>query len=230
MGKSWWGAVPFGLAVIFGGGCETIVTPEDPSRQSRVFGSGVVVMESRALESFTAVEARGGGYEVVLELAPTHAVEITADDNLVPLLRTDVREGRLVISVDPQLRLVPTEPIVVRVSVAEVSELLASGGVLLNAEVGVVPRLAIAASGASLVDVNGSAERQVLTISGASVYRGLDLETSESVVIASGVSLVELWAHDHLEVDGSGVSTIRYRGQPTVIARVSGSSTVSPIR
>jgi hypothetical protein len=102
--------------------------------------------------------------------------------------------------------------------------------VLLNAEVGVVPRLAIAASGASLVDVNGSAERQVLTISGASVYRGLDLETSESVVIASGVSLVELWAHDHLEVDGSGVSTIRYRGQPTVIARVSGSSTVSPIR
>jgi hypothetical protein len=235
MGKSWWGAVALGLAVILVGGCETIVThedptSEDPNRPTRVFGSGVVVIESRALESFTTAEARGGSYEVVLELAPTHAVEITADDNLAPLLRTNVREGRLVIAVDPQLRLVPTEPIVLRVSVTEVSELIANGGVLLNADVGAVPQLAIGASGASVVDVTGSAERQVLSISGASVFRGLDLESSESVVIASGVSLAELWAHDHLEVDGSGLSTIRYRGQPVVIARLSGGSTVSPIR
>ena len=79
------------------------------------------------------------------------------------------------------------------------------------------------------VRVTGSAEWLTLQISGVSRYYGLGVESTEAVVTASGVSFAELWVHDRLEVDGSGVSAIRYRGNPTVIARVTGYSSVLPV-
>ena len=85
-----------------------------------------------------------------------------------------------------------------------------------------VPKLTIHVSGVSQVHVTGSAEWQDLHISGVSGYHGLGVESTEAVVTASGVSVAELWVHDRLEVDGSGVSTIRYRGRPSVMARAPG--------
>ena len=89
--------------------------------------------------------------------------------------------------------------------------------------------MSVHVSGVSQVHVTGSAEWQVLQISGVSTYHGLGVESNEAVVTAPGVSVAELWVHDRLEVDGSGVSTIRYRGGPSVIARLTGASTVVPV-
>ena len=208
------------------GACDSAVGIDDP--RTDVFGSGTVVTEARTVTSFTGVRA-SGGHTVVVEQAGVEGVEVTTDDNLVAFVWTDVIDGTLVVSVDPQVRPRSTEPLVVRIHARELSTLIADGAVSLDADIGSVPELTVHVSGVSQVRVNGSAEWQSLQISGVSEYHGLGVESNEARVTASGVSVAELWVHDRLEVDGSGVSTIRYRGHPSVIARVTGASAVVPI-
>ena len=92
-----------------------------------------------------------------------------------------------------------------------------------------MPSLDVSVSGVSHVRVSGSTDTLTLEISGVSSYDGLELETLESVVVASGVSVVRLWVTDRLTVFASGVSSIRFRGTPHVFTQVSGGATVRPV-
>ena len=209
------------------GACDSMVGVNDPERDD-VFGSGIVVTEVRAVAGFTGVRV-SGGHTVVVEQAEVEGAEVTTDDNLVAFVRTDIIGGTLVVSIDPQVRLRPTEPLIVRIHARELSTLIASGAVSLDADIGSVPELNVQVSGVSLVWVTGSAEWLHLQISGVTAYHGFGVESDSALVTASGVNLAELWVHDRLEVDGSGVSTVRYRGDPSVIARLGGASTVVPV-
>ena len=206
--------------------CESPLFDDD--LREEVEGSGVIASEVRTLGSFTGMSV-SGGFQVDVIQSDVEEVEITAEDNLIRFIRTDVIDGTLVVEPDAEVRLRPTESIVVRIQAHEISELSVSGAVILDADVGSVDELNVQVSGAALVRVVGSAEWQGLHLSGASTYHGLDLETDESVVTLSGASRAEVWVHDRLEVNGSGASVVRYRGHPTVIARVTGASTVMPV-
>jgi len=213
--------------VVAMGACDSGVGVDDSDRRD-VFGSGTVVTEVRAASSFTGVRASGEHTMVVVEQAAFEGVEITTDDNLLAFVETDVIHGILLVSLDPQVRLRPTEPLVVRVYAGELSTLSADGVVSLDADIGSVPELNVEVSGVSRASVRGSVEWLDLQISGVSTYDGFGLESNEARVTASGVSAADLWVHDRLEVDGSGVSTVRYRGSPSVVARLTGASTVAP--
>ncbi len=221
----WW--LVLACTVMAVGACDPPVGIDDPSRTD-VFGSGTVVTATRAVAHFTGVRVNGV-HTVVVEQAEVEGVQVTTDENLVAFVWTHILDGTLVVSVDPQVRLRPTEPVVVRIQAGELSTLIAEGVVHLDADIGSVPKLTVHVSGVSQVHVTGSAEWQGLHISGVSGYHGLGVESKEAVVTASGVSVAELWVHDRLEVDGSGLSTVRYRGNPSVIARVTGWSRVVPI-
>ena len=209
------------------GACDSAVGIDDHGRTD-VFGSGTVVTEARTVPSFTGVRA-SGGHTVVVEQAEVEGVEVTTDDNLLAFVETDVIDGTLVVSLDPQVRLRPTDPLVVRIYAGELSTLIATGAVSLDADIGSVPELNVRVSGASRTWVTGSAEWLDLHLSGASAYHGFGVESIEAVVTASGASVADLWVHDRLEVDGSGASTVRYRGGPSVIARLTGASRVVPV-
>ena len=207
------------------GACDSMVGVNE---RDDVFGSGIVVTEVRAVAGFTGVRA-SGGYTVVVEQAEVEGAEVTTDDNLVGFVRTDIIGGTLVVSIDPQVRLHPTEPLIVRIHARELSTLIASGPVSLEADIGSVLELNVQVSGVSRIWVTGSAEWLHLQISGVTAYHGFGVESDSALVTASGVNLAELWVHDRLEVDGSGVSTVHYRGHPTVITRLTGASTVVPV-
>jgi hypothetical protein len=121
----------------------------------------------------------------------------------------------------------PRHEIVVYVESYEVVELQASGATLMEVDLGWVEDLWVTVSGASLVEVWGAADRAYVTASGASRYDALELETLETRVDVSGASEARVWALDHLDVDASGASRVRFRGNPVVTARVSGASTVT---
>ena len=214
-------------ATIIVGACDSPAGVDDFHRED-VFGSGMIVTKARSVAGFTGVRA-SGGHTVVVEQAEIEGVEVTTDDNLLALVWTSVIDGTLVVSVDPQFRLRPTAPLVVRVYAGPLSTLTADGAVSLDADIGSVPELNVRVSGASRATVTGSAEWLDLDVSGASQYHGFGVESREARVRASGASLADLWVHDRLEVDGSGATTIRYRGSPIVTARLSGASTVVPV-
>jgi hypothetical protein len=52
-------------------------------------GSGTLVSETRAISGFSAVAMRGG-IDVILRQGDREAVQVRADDNILPLVQTDV--------------------------------------------------------------------------------------------------------------------------------------------
>ena len=69
-------------------GCGTI--PVDPTET--IVGSGNVVTESRAVSEFTAVSVHGVG-RITIEQTDEETLTITADDNVLPVLVSEIRDG-----------------------------------------------------------------------------------------------------------------------------------------
>src|SRR5436309_12384988 len=64
-----------------------------------IAGSGVRKTEKRDLKSFNAIDT-SGAYEMDVTCQKPASFEIEADDNILPLIKTEVRDGILFVSND----------------------------------------------------------------------------------------------------------------------------------
>ncbi len=188
-------------------------------------GSGRIASESRDLAGFSSIDV-GGVFQVEVVVQKDFAVELEADDNLLPLIMTEVRNGVLVIKAEKKLK--SKNPIKVRVSVPELNGLEVSGAAKVSVRNLRNERFAIDASGASKISVEGEASDLTLEVSGASKINGEDLATENANIEASGASHVSINVSGELRTDASGASSIAYSGSPSnVIKHTSGAATVS---
>ena len=72
-------------------------------------GSGDVQAEERAVSDFDEILLEGGG-SIVVDVSGTESLTIAADDNLLPLLTSDVVAGRLELRTRESIA--PSRPIV----------------------------------------------------------------------------------------------------------------------
>ena len=190
-----------------------------------IVGSGVSATETRAVAGFDALTVTAPlRVEVAAGGAPS--LEITADDNVLPLVRAEVRSGRLYLSLAPHTSLTLLREIVCRVSVGRLRELDASAAarVVLDGLDG--ERLQLRLSGAASAWVTGSVGELTLDASGASRVQGFDLRSRSVRATLAGASYAQLRAHESLVADVSGASTLEYRGDPVLVSNVSGASVI----
>ena len=199
-------------------------TDTDGDRRE-ITGSGHVVTESRTVSPFTRISVSGGG-RIILQAADTEFVEVRADDNVLPVLATWVRNGTLFIQPDPDIRLRETSEIVFTVGYLQLHRIGISGAMEGEAFAIDTDFLSVSVSGASSLRTGGAAFDHDARISGASTYHASELETSTTVVTASGASAAVVWVLSELDASASGASRIRYRGDPSVRSSVSGAGSV----
>ena len=82
-----------------------------------------------------------------------------------------------------------------------------------------VENLILNLSGAGLVDLQGFAARQDITISGAGGYNATNLETNTCSITLSGVGGAKVFVTDLLEATITGVGGIAYTGDPKKIKK-----------
>jgi hypothetical protein len=80
---------------------------------ARVRGSGKVAHDSRSGPAFHAVSA-GAGIHVDVAVGAQKPVEVTADDNVVPLVMTEVVDGELRVGFEENASLSTSHQIEVR--------------------------------------------------------------------------------------------------------------------
>jgi hypothetical protein len=83
------------LAAVIVSGC--IVVDLNGCGKETVKGSGEVVAEERRLSEFKTIKLKGVG-RVVLTQGPNHSITIQTDDNIMPLIETEIQNDQLVIS------------------------------------------------------------------------------------------------------------------------------------
>jgi hypothetical protein len=181
------------------------------SFNSGVKGSGNPSSETREVGEFSGVDV-GGVFQVEITAQQEFGFEIEADDNLLPLIRTEVRDGVLWIETDEKIS--PNQPLRVRVSAPDINKIAASGVSKVSLSAVKNDELHVDTSGASKVNITGETANLIVEVSGASKVDAGDLKAGNAKIDASGASHVDVFAVNDLRSDASGASKIVYTGSP----------------
>ncbi len=194
-------------------------------REWGVRGNGKLQTVERKVPEFNRVEVSGVFYVKII-LGNRNAVKIRAESNLLKYIETEVYHNTLEIS--SSRHLAPRKKLLIIVETKELKELESSGVnkivvVNLNSR-----SLDVDCSGASEIKLKGKVEKLFADVSGASSLNACKLKADYVDVSVSGASSAYVYARKYLSADASGVSTIKYRGNPKKIETdVSGVSSIA---
>ncbi len=191
-------------------------------------GSGVIVREPRPVGGFDALSVTGP-LEVVLEAGSAPSLEITADDNIVPLVTAEVRGNRLFLGFVSPASFSSSHKVSCRVTAGAVGDVEVTGAGSVELRGLDLDRLRVSLSGASAGSAAGSVERLVLDASGASRWTSGSLASRAVVAVVSGSSHAVVRAGDTLAATVSGASTLEYLGDPVLTPDVTGLSVLRRI-
>ena len=206
-----------------------------------VFGSGNSVTEEREIAGVEGVDLSFVG-DLRITQGDEEKLVITADDNVLPLITTEVRNGVLNIGSKSTVGFQPMTKLEYNLTVRELSSLRLSGAgnaTMDGLETGDLTLVVSGAGNLSLQDVNadhiqatlsglgnmeisGKTARQDVKLSGAGNYSAGDLETGVADVTLSGLGNAEVWATETLDATISGAGNIDYYGDPQGTKQVAG--------
>jgi len=190
-----------------------------------VRGSGNVAVEKREVSDFNAVDV-GGVFQVEAVAGKAFGVEVEADDNLLPHIRTSVRGGTLYIETDGRIK--TSNKLRVRVSAPDIDNIDVSGAANVTLSGVKNDSVKVSGSGASNITVSGETSQLNIDISGATKVLADQLKAANAVIEASGASYADVNVSGEINSDLSGASRVEYSGSPAnVVTKKSGASRVT---
>ena len=196
------------------------------SDNTRITGSGVMSIEARDVGSFDRLAVEGSG-EVFIEVGPATSLEIEAEDNVMAVLTTEIRNGRLVLSVEEGNSLRNVEIPIYRITTPDLAgvSIAGSGDVVVD---GVdTTEFTVDIAGSVYVQPTGSAGHISVSISGSGDYDGASLSAATAEVSIAGSGAVVVNATDALDVSIAGSGDVVYMGNPTLTQSIDGDGRVS---
>ena len=179
-------------------------------------GSGRVVQQNRPVPSFQRVETVGSE-SVDVRFGPRPALVIIADDNILPLITTEVRGGTLKIGTRGSFRTRNTIRVQLTTPSLQGLKTFGSGDVRIHGANN--ERLELAIHGSSDLRATGRVSQLDVNVFGSGTARleGLSAGAVDASVYGSGEAIVRASGDLEARVFGSG--TVRYVGQPANIRR-----------
>ncbi len=213
-----------------------------------VRGSGDLVSEVRTVSEFNSIRLDGAG-QLLITQVDSESLEITAEDNMINDLTSEVQNGTLVLGFqDSPLRktLFPTRIITYTLMVRDLDSITVNGAGDLQIDTLQTDSLALTLNGAGQfkintleaqslevllkgagnIEVGGEVTSQDIKIEGAANYQGDNLRTSSTVIEISGLGNGVVWATNTLNVSISGAGNLDYYGSPTVTQNIGGAGNV----
>jgi len=199
--------------------------------------SGVTKIVTKEVSAFDKVEV-DGAIDLIVNIGNKSEVIIKADSEIMPYIVTNVTDRELKIYNKDVIEFnnLKNNKILVTITTPSILELESSGACVIKINDLKTDKLKVSLSGAS--DLTGSFECSVLDIeysgasdselrgkvkncnielSGASDIKAFDLVANNVKIEGSGSCSVDITVQDSLDVELSGVSELRYKGEPKYI-------------
>ena len=215
-----------------------------------VNGSGKVITQSRSVANFTSVVLAGLG-DVTITQGGTETLTIEAEDNVMPLIKTELKSGTLTISFDQKdwrdvIR--PTKAIKFSLGMKNLRSLELSGAGNFDIPNLKTTSLTIKVSGAGNIkigrleatelttsltglgntELDGQVNRQQVEMSGAGQYLAGNLNSQTTKITVTGTGNATVWARDSLDVTIAGAGNVSYYGSPKVTKNITGVGILTP--
>jgi hypothetical protein len=187
-----------------------------------VQGQGPMTSETREVGSFSRIEATAG-IRVEVRMGPAQAVEVTAQETLLPVISTEVRGETL--SVQASEDFTTLEPVTVTVVVPALTGITLSGGSRATLDLD-AERIEIRIRGGAHVTAAGSVHSLALDADGGATASLEDLSVRSATVSMEGGATATLTASDDVTGTASGGSRLTVIGDADVSVEDSGGSVV----
>lgn len=217
----------------------------------KVVGTGPVVTETRTVSSFTGVSAAFGG-QVNIRIGSPLKVEVSAQQNVLNVLETEVNGGVLNIDYENGVYVKNSQQVKVDITMpyADYLKLSGSGNMdLLGNNISNNLTLQVSGSGnislqeiqvTGILDsrISGSGDMSIyagtvgheeLQISGSGSMSFVGVQATTADTHISGSGDIRLKVSQTLDAHISGSGSVFYSGTPQVITQISGSGKVRPI-
>jgi hypothetical protein len=190
---------------------------------NQVAGSGNRQTQKREVASFTSISTNGA-FHIEVVAQKSLALEIEADDNILPLVKMEVSNN--VLHIKPDKNYSVREPIIIRIAVPNLEGVSSNGAGKIDVAGLNNEKFEIDLNGATAIRVSGETKLVDIDTNGAGNIDTSKLRAARAVVASKGVSRVEVHAADQLDVNVSGPSSVVYSGDPVVNKTVNGPGSV----
>jgi len=212
-----------------------------------VRGSGNQATEDRKVGDFTRIKI-SGGFKVVLKQDSSLSVKVSADDNLLKYIKTEVSGYKL--HIYTRKNMCNTGEMTVYVGVRNLEEINASGAVEVETDGKLqtqdfriklsgatkvsmdlnAANVSTSGSGATELHLKGQASSHDIDLSGSGKVYAFDFVVGNCDIQTSGVGHSEINVLHSLSVHSSGASEVQYRGNPSSVTNdKSGASSIEKV-
>jgi hypothetical protein len=210
------------------------------------------VSEQREVSRFDRVDFRGIG-RLILSQGEKQSVTVTASEDVISHVRTEVREGVLIVSLrwwpGMLFRFLEMKTLQVQLVVEDLAGLKVSGAGIVESREGLqVKELDINLSGAGQIHLElqgrriathltgagrvvlwGEAAEQDIRMTGAGSIQAERLVSRNAKIHSSGAGECRIHATESLDVRLSGAGKVSYLGNPQIQSRVTGAGTLASV-
>ena len=214
-----------------------------------VQGNDNLKSEDRDVSATSRIES-AGSFDVTIVQGAPFAVKVEADENLLPYIVTEIRDGRLSIHPREHYNLRSSHRIRVTITTNKLTEAIIAGSGNINGEGkftgGDDLTLKIAGSGSIMLNVNtpeitskiagsgdieltGETKSANIEIAGDGNYKAENLMTETTEIHIAGSGDTRVFAENKLEIHIAGSGSVYYRGNATIEKHVAGSGDIKKI-
>jgi hypothetical protein len=213
-----------------------VLSTANPVNNNSITGNKIVITQDRTVTSFHALKV-SGGIDVELLQGKQLKLQVEADENLVALIHTEVKDGVLNIYHDKNIQNAKTMK--VYVTFQDLDAITASGGCDIESkhQLGFnklktdmsggcdmkldckAKNLVCILSGGCDAELSGEAESGTFDVSGGCDLKASELRLKNCTIDASGGSDVEVNVKGELTIEASGASDVTYYGKPAKVSQ-----------
>ena len=212
-------------------------------------GNGTIETKTFPQNNFNALSI-SGGWTADIRHSETFSIQIETDENIFPDLDISVAGTTLNIgfksgySISPtQCKVSITMPALIKLQTAgsltavissfnmpkDSMSIDISGSGNITARDITVNTLKVDVSGSGDFSATGKAENMIADVSGSGDIKTTDFETEKADISISGSGSAKVWVTRHLKADIGASGSVRYKGNPAIEIKSSGSGRISSL-
>lgn len=209
--------------------CAAVVFSLVGCNSNAIKGSGKITTNKREMQKFKTVQINGD-FNVNIVAQKKQDLAIIGDDNVVPRISTEVKEGTLYVRLLPGKLLKPSKTPEIVISVAELNKIKASGGSKIRVMNLKSDQVNVKTSGNTQLDIAGVANTVRVKSSGSAQTNAQFLEAKNVKVKTTDTAKTYISASNVLDVNVSDSGRVQYTGNPKkIIKDIKDSGKVSSI-
>ena len=216
----------------------------------KIKGNGMLSTELRSVGATKKIKI-AGSINAEITQSTANTVEVKADANLIPYIKTENEDGWLVINTKKGYNLRSDNPIIIvvntdlleavtiagngdvksinKITGGEQLKIKIAGNGNVNLAVN-TPKVNATIAGNGNIVLEGETKDAAVDIAGNGDFKAKDLKSENAKVKIAGMGNVYVFASNTLDIHIAGSGDVHYAGNPVVTKKVAGSGTIQPIQ